>query len=352
MSFAPRLLALLLALLVVSGAAAFYTSRLASQPFQAYAGEEIFFTVAPGQPSSSIARALEAQGIVSSRWVFLASLWARRAEGRLQAGEYRFAGPSSTNEVIEHLVRGDVYHMGVTIPEGLTLSESADLLAKKGLGASEAFREAFAHAERIAHLDPEASDLEGYLFPNTYRFPRRPLPEQVARAMVSRFSQAFDHSRRARAAGLGLSVREVVTLSSIVEKETGRAEERPLIASVFLNRLRRGMPFQSDPTLIYQLKREGRFDGNLKRTDLEMESPYNTYRRPGLPPGPIASPGLAAIDAVLQPAESNYLYFVSRNDGSHHFSATLKEHAAAVRKYQIDYFREKRRAPASALDPS
>ena len=140
-----------------------------------------------------------------------------------------------------------------------------------------------------------------------------------------------------------MDVREVVTLASIVEKETGQAEERPLIASVFRNRLNRRMALQSDPTIIYELKRQGRYDGNLRQDDLKLDAPYNTYRFPGLPPGPIASPGLAAIDAVLSPPETKYLYFVSKNDGSHHFSRTLREHTNAVRKYQIEYFRQKRR---------
>jgi UPF0755 protein len=160
--------------------------------------------------------------------------------------------------------------------------------------------------------------------------------------MVSQFKDVFDEKRRARAKELGLTAREVVTLASVVEKETGVAEERPLIGSVFRNRLERGMPLQSDPTIIYALKLEGRYDGNLRRADLELDSPYNTYRVPGIPPGPIASPGEAALDAVLHPADTPYLYFVARNDGSHQFSATYAEHAAAVRRYQVEYFRRGR----------
>jgi UPF0755 protein len=161
----------------------------------------------------------------------------------------------------------------------------------------------------------------------------------------------LNESRRTRARELDLSPRELVTFASIVEKETGQADERPLIASVFWNRIRIGMALQSDPTIIYELKRQGRYDGNLRRSDLERDSPYNTYTSRGLPPGPIASPGRDSIDAVLYPAESKYLYFVSKNDGSHYFSKTLREHNAAVRKYQIEYFRNQRLRKRSGTSP-
>lgn len=348
------LLGLLAVVLLLAGAGLFFAYRRAAEPFQAYAGSEIFFTVSPGQSSSSIAGALEASGIIEDRRLFRAALIYRRAEGRLQAGEYRFAGPSSIYEVIDRLVRGDVFYLPLTIPEGLTLVETAELLEEKGLGPAEDFRRAFERGSlpQLVELDPEATDLEGYLFPDTYRFTRRPPPEEVARNLTDRFFLMFDTSRRDKASAQRLTIRQVVTLASLVEKETGEPSERPLIASVFLNRLARGMLLQSDPTLIYDLKRQGVFDGNLKRSHLEMDSPYNTYRRPGLPPGPIASPGLLAIDAVLAPAPSEYLYFVARNDGTHQFSVTLAEHAAAVRRYQVEYFRERRRAAKKGPGPS
>jgi UPF0755 protein len=287
---------------------------------------------------------LERARIIRDRRLFLAALWHRGGESRLQAGEYRFAGPASTFDVIEKLIRGDVHYWPVTVPEGLTLLEIASLLSQKGLGEEQELKDAFSRGELIAQWDPEATDLEGYLFPDTYRFPRRPPPLEVARAMVAGFSRNVDQTRRQRSAAAGLTLRELVTFASIVEKETGLAEERPLIASVFHNRLARGMAMQSDPTVIYDLKRRGVFDGNLKRDHLETDSPYNTYQNPGLPPGPIASPGLEAIDAVLDPASSNYLYFVARNDGSHHFSESLAEHNRAVRQYQVEFFRKKRRS--------
>jgi UPF0755 protein len=259
----------------------------------------------------------------------------------VQAGEYRFAEPLSTVEVLEKLLAGDTFTFPVTIPEGLTLVETAELLAAKELAELAAIRSAFEEGALVAELDPEAASLEGYLYPTTYRFPRKVAPEELARILVDQFERVFDESRRAQAAKLGLETREVVTLASVIEKETGLPDERPLIASVFWNRLRIGMPLQSDPTIIYALELAGRFDGNLRRTDLELDSPYNTYRFPGLPPGPIASPGEASIQAVLEPAETRFLYFVSRNDGSHHFSESYSEHVNAVRRYQVEYFRRR-----------
>jgi UPF0755 protein len=343
MRWVAILATLVLLVATALGGLAYYGHRQAIELFKGFSQDEIFFTVSPGETSSSISRALESKGIIKDARIFLIALWLRGATERLQAGEYRFAEPASTVDVIDRLVRGDVYYLTVTIPEGLTLAETAALLEEKGLGRYEDLRRAFERPDLVASLDPEATELEGYLYPETYPLPRKPRAEDIARAMVSQFESVFDAARREKAEELGLTVREVVTFASIVEKETGLAEERPLIASVFWNRMRRGIALQSDPTIIYDMKRSGEFDGNLRRSDLERESPYNTYLHRGLPPGPIASPGHGAIDAVLYPTQTQYLYFVSKNDGSHHFSKTLREHAAAVRKYQIEYFRNLRR---------
>ncbi len=322
-----RVVALLLVLVALAVAAlgglAYYGYQKAHQPYKGFSEEEIFTTVSPGASSTSIARALENKGVVEDSDLFLAALWYRRATQRLQAGEYRFSRPASIFEVIDRLVRGDVFFLSVTIPEGLTLAETAALFEEKGLGDTRELEAVFSQTDLIDSLDSEASDLEGYLFPETYQLPRRPSAEDIARALVSRFKSVFNEERRDKAETLELTARELVTLASIVEKETGQADERPIIASVFWNRLRIGMPLQSDPTVIYALKKEGNYNGNLRRSDLEMESPYNTYRHRGFPPGPIASPGLGSIDAVLNPPDTKYLYFVSKNDGSHHFSNTL-----------------------------
>lgn len=343
MRLAALLAVLALTVAAALGVASYHAHQQASRPYRGYSEEEIYINIGPGASSGSIARDLERKGVIRDTRLFLAALWYRGANHRLQAGEYRFSEPSSMFEVIDRLVEGDVFDQSITVPEGLTLNETAAILEQRGLGAALDYEDAFSRAELIAALDPDAPDLEGYLYPDTYQLPRQPEAYDVARAMVSRFLSVFDDNRRRKAVELELTPREVVTFASIVEKETGLGEERPLIASVFWNRLRRGIALQSDPTIIYDLKRIGEYDGNLRRSDLERASPYNTYLHRGLPPGPIASPGREAIDAVLYPTETDYLYFVSKNDGSHHFSKTLREHSAAVRKYQIEYFRNLRR---------
>jgi UPF0755 protein len=244
--------------------------------------------------------------------------------------------------VIGKLARGETYERLVTFPEGLTISEMAGAFEAQGLGPAPAFIEAARASARISHLDPGARDLEGYLFPETYAVPRRTTAAQVVRLMVGRFEESFTPELRREAAALGLTVRQAVTLASLVEKETARPEERPIVAAVYLNRLRIGMALQCDPTVIYALRLAGGYRGNLTRADLTVDSPYNTYRYPGLPPGPIAAPGLASLQAAVRPASVDYLYFVSRNDGSHVFARTLAEHNQNVRRFQVLYFREKR----------
>ncbi len=334
----------LFVLLFIAGAGilAYRAYTLAREPYRGYGEDEVFFTVERGATGTRIGDELEERGIIRDRRLFLLALRFHSSGKTVQAGEYRFAEPLSTFGVLDKLVSGDTFTFAVTIPEGLTLLETAELLAARGLAEEGAIRSAFEDGRLVADLDPKAASLEGYLYPTTYRFPRKVAPDELARTLVGQFERVFDEKRRAQAAKLGLDTREVVTLASVIEKETGLPEERTLIASVFWNRLRIGMPLQSDPTIIYALELAGRFDGNLTRTDLELDSPYNTYRFPGLPPGPIASPGEASIHAVLEPAETRFLYFVSRNDGSHHFSESYSEHVNAVRKYQVEYFRRRR----------
>jgi len=341
-----RLLKSLLLLLALSavgaGIVAYRAYSMAREPFRGYHEDEVFFTVERGATGIRIGESLEERGIIRDRRLFRLALRFRADGKTVQAGEYRFEAPLSTFDVLEKLVSGDTFTFAVTLPEGLTLLETAELLAGRDLAEESAIRSAFEEGILVADLDPEAFNLEGYLYPTTYRFARKVASDELARTLVGQFKRVFDEERRAEASKLGLTPRQVVTLASVIEKETGLPEERPLIASVFWNRLRIGMPLQSDPTIIYALELAGRFDGNLRRTDLELDSPYNTYRFPGLPPGPIASPGAASIRAVLEPKETSYLYFVSRNDGSHHFSSTYSEHVNAVRKYQVEYFRRRR----------
>ncbi len=207
--------------------------------------------------------------------------------------------------------------MPVAVPEGLTGEEIAALLRPGDAEGAAAFRRAFGATDLIADWDPRAKDLEGYLFPNTYHLPRKASEAEIVEAMVAEFREVFDEGRRRRAAELGLSVRDVVTLASLIEEETALPEERPLVSAVFHNRLKIGMKLDCDPTVAYALKRAGRYTGRLLLRDLKFESPYNTYLHAGLPPGPISNPGQASLDAALHPAPENYLYFVARGDGGH-----------------------------------
>jgi UPF0755 protein len=332
--------AVLLICVGAGGAVWFYRSL--GQPYRGFSEAEVFVDIPPGSSTASMAKSLTGAGVVPNALAFRAAVWVRKAGRRLQAGEYRFDRAATPVEVVDRIARGDVYLRTITLREGLTIREMAALFEEKAFGPADAFLRAAASPARIRALDPQAPDLEGYLFPNTYALPRRATADTLVDRMVAEFEKALSPELRAQATARGLSVRELVTLASIVEKETGASQERPLVAAVYTNRLRVGMGLQCDPTVIYALERAGRYDGNLRRTDLSIDSPYNTYRYPGLPPGPIAAPGLASIQAAAAPANVPYLYFVSRNDGSHVFAATLDEHNRNVRQYQVQYFRDRR----------
>jgi UPF0755 protein len=342
--------ALALVVLVVAAAAAagwwFYTS--VDRPFKGYEGSEQFVEIPTGSGSRTIARRLADAGVVHDVNSFRIALWITGAGRRLQAGEYRFDRPMSPRQVADKLARGDVYVQPITFREGLTIRQMAALYESKGFGEAKAFIAAAASGELVQDIDPQARDLEGYLFPETYTLPRRATAEQLIARMVAGFRKALTPDIASAAAARGLTVRQLVTLASIVEKETGNKDERPLVAAVYSNRLQIGMGLQCDPTGIYALERAGRYDGNLRREDLQFDSPYNTYRYAGLPPGPIASPGRAALQAAASPASVPYLYFVSKNDGSHAFATTLDEHNRNVQQYQIKYFRDRRAAARGA----
>ncbi len=331
-----RLPGLLVALAVVAGVAyAGWMYLGVQQPYKGYEAAEQFVDIPPGTGTAGMARRLADAGVVRSATTFRAAVWLRGAGRRLQAGEYRFDRPMSATAVVDKIARGDVYLRAITFREGLSIRQMAELYESKGFGPAGDFIKAAANADAIRTLDPDARDLEGYLFPDTYTLPRRATAEQLVSRMVAGFQKALTPELRQQAAGHGLSVRELVTLASIVEKETGKPEERPLVAAVYANRLKIGMGLQCDPTVIYALERAGRFNGNLTRDDLHnYDSPYNTYRYAGLPPGPIAAPGKASLAAAANPAGVPYLYFVSRNDGSHAFATTLEEHNHNVFEYQ------------------
>ncbi len=288
--------------------------------------------VAQGAGVLDIGRQLHQLGLVRHPEVFRVYVLSRGETGRLRAGEYALEGSMSLEQIVDKLVRGDVVRHTVTFPEGTNLEDMARLAAVKGIPA-EAFLAAARSPELIQDLDPDAKDLEGYLFPDTYDIPRGPDPAaQLVSRMVRRFRAVI--APELPRLPSGRTLRQIVTLASIVETETARPEERPRVAAVFLNRLQKRMPLQTDPTVIYALRKAGTWDGNIRKADLDVDSPYNTYRFPGLPPGPIASPGRASLQAALHPADIRELYFVSRNDGSHQFSETLVEHERWVNLYQ------------------
>ena len=331
---------LLVVVALAAGGMWLYTS--VRQPFKGYAAPETFVEIAPGSSTGRMAELLVDAGVVRSTTAFRAAVWLRGAGRRLQAGEYRFDRPLTPEEVVDKIARGDVYLQPITFREGLTIRQMAQIFEEKGFGTRDAFIAAAKDASAIRELDPQATDLEGYLFPDTYALPRKTTAPQLVDRMISRFEQSLTPEIRERAAARGLNVRQLVTLASLVEKETGKGEERPLVAAVYSNRLKIGMGMQCDPTVIYALERAGKYDGNLTREDLQFDSPYNTYRYAGLPPGPIAAPGKASLEAAASPADVPYIYFVSKNDGSHAFASTLDEHNRNVHQWQILYFRERR----------
>ena len=255
--------------------------------------------------------------------------------------------------MLERIARGDVATHPLTIVEGLTLEETAAVIAAAGFGDPVRLIEAMSDPTPIRDLDPAASDLEGYLFPETYAFARGTPETEIVATVVATFRRTLEErlpGPEGQAVAPG-KVRELVTLASIVEKETGLDEERPLVAGVFLNRLRLGIPLGADPTIIFALKKAGRWDGNVRRPDLRLESPYNSYLYAGLPPGPICSPGLASLRSASAPASTRHLYFVSRNDGSHVFAETLQEHNRNVERWQKAFWRSRRAAAAAPGSP-
>ena len=308
-------------------------SELAT-PFYSASEPEIFVDIPKGATSRLIAGLMVDAGVLNSRIPFL--LYVRwTGNGRLmQAGEYRFFEPATPARVVERLVHGDVFYLSITIPEGLTASETVELIARNKLGDLEEMERALHRTEWIQDLSPRALNLEGYLFPDTYRFSRKVTSEEIVRTMLDQFRNRYRGLLADHPLPEGWTADRIVRLASIVEKEVKSQEERVLVAAVLKNRLQKGMPLACDPTIIYALKLAGRFDGNIRKTDLSIASPYNTYVHTGLPPAPIANPGLGSLSAALAPTNSDYLYFVSRNNGTHQFSKDLKSHQAAVNRFQ------------------
>ena len=295
------------------------------------------FEVFEGEPFSKVAGRLEAEGIIRSHLAFRALAALHGAERAIKAGRYRLSGAMEAKKVLFTLLEGRTLQIALTVPEGYNIYEIARLLQRSGIMEAEEFLKAARDQALLKELGIRGESAEGFLFPDTYFLPYGVRPEELVRIMVKRFWRLWKEAGLdERARKLGLSVEEAVTLASLVEEEAMKAEERPLIAGVFWNRLRRGMPLQSDPTVLYgRLLETGRLKRRLRWRDLRHPTPYNTYVKKGLPKGPISNPGLQSLKAALYPAETEFLYFVSKNDGTHKFSKDLREHEKAVYEYQI-----------------
>lgn len=300
-------------------------------PYKGYAGET-FLEIDRGTTTQEIAQALAHQGIVRSRWAFLA-VRAIQPKAKLQAGEYRFGSAITPWQVINKIRRGEVFYQDVTFPEGSNMFDIAAVLAGTGTVDPKAFLAVATKPALILDFDRQAPSLEGYLFPSTYRLTHQSNAGQLCAMMTAEFRKQW----KTIAGDQHISdIHNVVTLASLIEKEAARPPDRPIIASVFENRMRLHMLLQCDPTTVYAALLENRYRGTIYKSDLTSANPYNTYTHAGLPPGPIANPGLASLKAALNPAPTNFLYFVAKGDGSgsHHFSATLAEHDQAVAQYR------------------
>ncbi len=326
--------AVLLVVLVLLAALTGWLAEAVTAPWPG-PGSSVFFEVPKGRSVRAVAAELGRRKIIRSPLAVTLAQQLYYSRQRPKAGEYEFTFPASARDILFKMFRGRIYLRPLTVPEGLTADEIGELSASRGGVDPAAFREAFRRTALVAEWDAAAPDLEGYLFPNTYLMPRKVQAGELVETMVGGFRKAFPDSWRTRAAELRMSVREVVILASLIEKETALAAERPLVSAVFHNRLRLGMKLDCDPTVIYALRLEDKYSGRLLSRDLQFPSPYNTYLHAGLPPGPICNPGRPSLEAALYPADEPYLYFVARGDGSHRFSRTFAEHQKAVQSYLL-----------------
>ena len=320
-------------LVIVWSSFALYGVRLVFLPAQGGEGDAVhtIITVKEGASFRQVASQIAETGFITNHTAFVVLGKLMGIEEQIHPGKYDLDSRMAPSTILNVLATGQTIPYWVMIPEGHSMQQIGDLLAEVGVTTAELFVQTARDKEFIRDLGVEAETLEGFLFPDTYRFHHGTSPRDIIKVMVGQFQQLYTPEVQAQARERGLSTLEVLTLASIIEKETGAGEERELISAVFHNRLKRGMLLQSDPTVIYALPA---FDGNLRKPDLRYASPYNTYRVKGLPPGPIANPGWDSIMAALHPASVPYLYFVSKNNGTHHFSTTLAEHSRAVYRYQ------------------
>jgi UPF0755 protein len=323
MKFLLRLFSLVVLAALACGGYVMY--RL-SQPYRGFS-EPVFVDFPRGTGTAEMAAELANKGVIQDRWMFMAARAVRR--GNLQAGEYRFEKPASPLDVYGRIARGDIFYLELLVPEGFNMFDIAGAVEKLGFMKGAAFLAVARDPALIQDLDPKAESLEGYLFPNKYRVYRHTAAQQLCRQMTGEFRAQWK-SLNAKA-----NVHDTMTLASLVEREARRPDERPAVASVFSNRLKIGMKLDCDPTTVYAALLEDRYTGVIHRSDLDSTNPYNTYQHRGLPPGPIANPGLSSIQAALAPADTKYLYFVAKADGSggHRFSDSLAQHEAAVAAY-------------------
>ncbi len=329
-----RFLTIIVFALFVSVTLAFHSFYLFLYPPPVAEPEARIVRIQAGMGLRPIARVLEAEGIIQDPHKFMLLAWWKGVGKKIQWGEFEMHTGEPPLTVLDYLTSGKTLLKRVTFPEGFTLKQIAERLAHENLAVAEDFLASARDRTWLKELDLPGNSLEGFLFPDTYILHRGMSVRAMQKRMVNRFKEVFQRCRSNGAADapLALNLNQLVTLASIVEKETGQSPERPLIASVFYNRLRLGMPLQSDPTVIYGIKD---FNGDLTKNDLLRPTPYNTYVLPGLPPGPIANPGEDALRAVLYPDKTDYLYFVSKNNGSHYFSRNVGEHNRAVVRYQL-----------------
>lgn len=321
--------------LAALAAAGTYGFLDAQRPYKSFK-REVFYDLKRGTGTLAMARDLASLGVVRSPWHFmLARLLHPRIP--LQAGEYRFEEAASATRVLERIARGEIYYVELTIPEGSNLFEISQIVHKAGLGSAAKFRKAASDPSLISDLAPSAQSLEGYLYPSTYEVSHKIEPVQLCRRLTGEFRKVWTEI------GGGGDPHQIVTLASLVEKETGVPEERARVAGVYRNRLEAGIKLQCDPTVIYSALLLGKWRGTIYRSDLDRKHPYNTYRFPGLPPGPIASPGRASLEAALRPDEIKAIYFVARPDGSgrHVFSETHAAHGRAVASYRRETARQR-----------
>jgi len=325
--------AFLLILIALLAGIAFY--RYATSPVNHLSAARIV-DIPKGSGFFRITETLNEAGLVENRPFFWLLALGKQATGHIRAGEYEFVGSMSPGEILDKLVRGEIKDYQVTLPEDLTVNDVAiRLLADKLINEKE-FMALATDKLFLASLDIEGDSIEGYLYPNTYLFDRSMTTREVIRILVRQFWKKITPEMRKRAEEIGLSLNEWVTLASIIGKESGNKEEKPLISAVFHNRLKLGMKLQSDPTAVYHLEREGNPVKTVLRSHLKKDTPYNTYIINGLPPGPIANPGTDSLRAALYPAPVGYLYFVATNDGAHQFSSSFEAHNRAVLKYQMN----------------